>query len=123
MFVAVCVLINLIGCTMGYVCGVTFNNEEVARQIGQLMMIIFYLLSGGLSNASAVNAFVKGIQYISPNRYSVELYFSLFVQESPALCHNATFANGTTYQFTKLIGVPVVNTSEGPIQFCPIAGT
>ena len=57
------------------------------------MMIIFYLLSGGLSNASAVNAFVKGIQYVSPNRYSVELFFTLFIDSSPALCHYDDPAN------------------------------
>jgi len=30
-FIDICIEINLIGCTLGYVCGVAFNNEEVAR--------------------------------------------------------------------------------------------
>lgn len=89
-FVAVCVEINLVGCCFGYLCGVSFNNEEVARQIGQLGMILFHLLSGGLSNASAANAFVNIIQYVSPNRYSVQLFFMIMIYGNPLLCPDST---------------------------------
>jgi len=40
-------------------------------------MIVFHLLSGGLSNSAAVNPFIQALQYISPNRYSVELFFRI----------------------------------------------
>jgi len=40
-------------------------------------MIVFHLLSGGLSNSAAVNPFIDKLQYISPNRYSVELFFRI----------------------------------------------
>lgn len=88
-FIQFCVIgieINLVGCTLGYLCGVTFNNEEAARQIAQLVMILFHLLSGGLSNPNQYNAFVNILQYISSNRYAVELYFRVMTYNEPHFC-------------------------------------
>jgi len=53
-------------------------------------MILFHLLSGGLSNASAANAFVNIIQYVSPNRYSVQLFFMIMIYGNPLLCPDST---------------------------------
>jgi hypothetical protein len=49
-FVICALEVNLIGCIMGYFCGVAFKNSDAARQSGTLFMIVFHLLSGGLSN-------------------------------------------------------------------------
>lgn len=46
-------------------------------------MIVFYLLSGGLSNVSNYNAFVSGLTYISPIRYSVEFFFRIVIYNNP----------------------------------------
>lgn len=52
----ICALeVNLIGCFIGYFCGVAFKNSDAARQAGTLFMIVFHLLSGGLSNMAATN--------------------------------------------------------------------
>lgn len=71
--------VNLIGCILGYFCGVAFKNSDAARQSGTLSMIVFHLLSGGLSNPAAVNPFIYYLQYVSPNRYSVELFFRVIM--------------------------------------------
>jgi ABC-2 type transporter len=81
-FVLCAMEVNLIGCIMGYWCGVLFKNSDAARQTGTLLMIVFHLLSGGLSNSAAVNPFIDKLQYISPNRYSVELFFRIITYNS-----------------------------------------
>ena len=53
--------VNLIGCILGYFCGVAFKNSDAARQSGTLAMIVFHLLSGGLSNPAAVNPFINAL--------------------------------------------------------------
>ena len=60
-FVITAMLVNLIGCILGYWCGVLFKNSDAARQTGTLFMIVFHLLSGGLSNPAAVNPFINGL--------------------------------------------------------------
>lgn len=82
-FVIVSIEINLVGVSLGYFCGVAFINEEAARQISQLIMICFHLLSGGLTNSSNYNAFTNILQYLSANRYSVELYFRIMLYNNP----------------------------------------
>ena len=85
-FVLVALEVNLIGCFVGYFCGVAFKSSDAARQTGTLLMIIFHLLSGGLSNPAAVNPFINGLQYASPNRYSVEMFFRVITYNSPIFC-------------------------------------
>ena len=82
--------INLIGCITGYFCGVLFKESEAARQTGTLFIVVFHLLSGGLSNPAAVNSFINGLQYISPNRYSVQLFFMIITYNSPIFCDDPT---------------------------------
>ena len=50
--------------------------------MGTFFMIIFHLLSGGVSNPAAVNQFIAYIQYASPNRYSVQLFYGIMVWET-----------------------------------------
>lgn len=85
-FLLTTILVNLIGCIVGYWCGVSFKVAEGARQMGTLLIILFHLLSGGLSNPAAVNPFIDALQYISPNRYSVQLFFTILITDNPNFC-------------------------------------
>lgn len=66
---------NLVGCGLGYFCGVVFDNDTSARAVGQFSMLLFMLTSGALNNASTYIPFIDQLQYISPNRYAVEGFF------------------------------------------------
>lgn len=50
LFLATAIQLNLVGCAVGYCCGVGFENENVARPISTFLNLFFMLLSGGLAN-------------------------------------------------------------------------
>ena len=73
--------LTTIGCAIGYMCGLMFDDDNAARGICMFFTLIFMLVSGGLNNASTYPPVIDQIQYISPNRYSTELYFRVISGE------------------------------------------
>lgn len=72
MFLLMCVASNLVGCALAYMCGVCFNDVISAMRIADFLMSLYMCLSGGYANAGTLHPFVKGLAYISPNRYMNE---------------------------------------------------
>jgi hypothetical protein len=70
--------LTLVGCAIGYMCGLMFDDDNAARGICMFFTLIFMLVSGGLNNAGTYPPVIKQLQYISPNRYATELYFRVF---------------------------------------------
>ncbi len=75
LWLSLSVQINLVGCAMGYFCGVTFDNDNAARALSTFMMLLFMLTAGGFNNSANYPPFIQQIQYISPMRYGVEGFF------------------------------------------------
>ena len=69
---------TLVGCAIGYMCGLMFDDDNAARGLCMFLTLIFMLVSGGLNNAGTYPPVIKQFQYISPNRYAVEAYFRVF---------------------------------------------
>ena len=85
-FMITAVLICTVGTTLGYFCGVMFDDDSSTRMLANFIMIFFMLTSGALSNAShdtEDNWLVSNLSYISPPRYSCEAYFRVFTEDSP----------------------------------------
>ena len=75
--------LNLVGCSMGYFCGVTFDDDNSARSLSTFLMLLFMLTAGGFNNAGTYPPFVEQIQYVSPNRYAVEGFFRGIIRDHP----------------------------------------
>ncbi len=65
-FITLAIEVNLVGCAMGYWCGVTFDSDDKARALVTFFMLIFQLTAGGLNNAASYPPVIDQIQYISP---------------------------------------------------------
>ena len=48
---SLCIQQNLVGCALGYLCGVMFDNDNTARSFGQFWLLLFFLTAGVLNNA------------------------------------------------------------------------
>lgn len=81
-FLITCVEINLVGCTLGYMFGVAFNLDEAARQLSSLAIIFFHVVSGAFATVASFPGFIRILSYISPNRYSVEIFFRIFLKNN-----------------------------------------
>ncbi|CDW81306.1 abc transporter family protein [Stylonychia lemnae] len=75
LWLSLAIQINLIGCAMGYFCGVLFDNDTQARSLSTFLMLFFMLVAGGLNNSTTYIPFIQQLQYISPMRYGVEGFF------------------------------------------------
>jgi ABC-2 type transporter len=51
-FLLTCIQIVLVGCSIGYMCGLLFDDDNAARGICMFITLIFMLVSGGLNNAA-----------------------------------------------------------------------
>lgn len=74
-FLCLAIQINLVGCGLGYLAGVAFDNDDQARSLAVFLQLLFMLTAGGLNNASSYPVVIEQISYISPNRYAVEGFF------------------------------------------------
>ena len=78
-YLTLSILVNLVGCTLGYMAGVSFDNDESARGLATFLQLIFQLTGGGLNNAATYPPFIYQLQYISPVRYSQEGFFRAMI--------------------------------------------
>eukprot|EP00347_Sterkiella_histriomuscorum_P018132 403346668 len=85
LFFSLSIQINLVGCAMGYFCGVMFDDDNSARSLSTFMMLFFMLTSGALNNAGTYIPVIDQLQYVSPNRYSVEGFFRCMIRYNPFL--------------------------------------
>lgn len=67
---------------MGYFCGVVFDDDNKARSLSTFIMLFFMLTSGGLNNTGTYIPVIDQLQYISPNRYSVEGFFRSMIRNN-----------------------------------------
>lgn len=67
--------LSLVGCAIGYLSGVMFDDDNIARGFVMMFALIFMLTSGGLNNAANYPPVVNQLQYISPNRFALENFF------------------------------------------------
>jgi len=67
--------VALVGCAIGYMCGLVFEDDNIARGFSMFMTLIFMLVSGSLNIALNYPVVIDQLQYVSPNRYSVETFF------------------------------------------------
>jgi hypothetical protein len=67
--------LTLVGCGVGYFCGVLVDDDNIARGITTFFTLCFMLVSGGLNSAATYPPVVDQMQYISPNRYALEIFF------------------------------------------------
>ncbi len=67
--------LSLVGCAIGYLSGILFDDDNIARGFVMMFALIFMLVSGGLNNAANYPPVVDQMQYISPNRYALENFF------------------------------------------------
>ena len=74
MFLLMSIASNLVGCALAYMCGVCTNDLTSAMRISDFLMSLYMCLSGGYANAGTLPPFVKGLSYLSPNRYMNEAY-------------------------------------------------
>jgi ABC-type polysaccharide/polyol phosphate export permease len=68
-------MIHLSGVSIGYFCGLLFDDVTSCRTLANMMMIVFMLSSGGFSNAATFAWFVAKLQYVSPIRYGIEIFY------------------------------------------------
>jgi len=71
----------LVGCAIGYLSGLMFDDDNIARGFVMMFALIFMLVSGGLNNAASYPPIVDQMQYISPNRYALENYFRVLTTD------------------------------------------
>ena len=69
------------GCAIGYLSGLLFDDDNIARGFVMTFALIFMLVSGGLNNAANYPPVVDQMQYISPNRYALENYFRVLTTD------------------------------------------
>ena len=74
-FLGASMQLAIIACAMGYLAGLMFDDDNAARGLVTFMTLIFMLVSGGLNNAATYPPVIEQLQYISPNRYALEIYF------------------------------------------------
>jgi len=56
-----------------------FATDMAARGVSNLLLMIFMLLSGGISNAATFPTIIRYISYVSPSRYATESYFRILL--------------------------------------------
>jgi hypothetical protein len=66
---------HMCGISIGYFCGVLFDDETSVRTFSNFMIIIFMLSSGGFSNAATFGWVIKVLAYLSPCRYATEIFY------------------------------------------------
>lgn len=74
-FLLSAIQLSLVGCALGYLSGILFDDDNIARGFNMMFALIFMLVSGGLNNAANYPPVVNQMQYISPNRYALENFF------------------------------------------------
>ena len=55
--------------------GLIFDDDNAARGVSMFVTLVFMLVSGGLNVASNYPPVIEQLQYISPNRYALEIFF------------------------------------------------
>ena len=83
LFLLMSIASNLVGCALAYMCGVCFNDLQSAMRTADFLMNLFACLSGGFANAGTLPPFIKGLSYMSPNRYMNEAYVRRLVSGNP----------------------------------------
>lgn len=74
-FLSTTMQLTLIGCAVGYMSGLIFDDDNAARGVSMFVTLVFMLVSGGLNVASNYPPVIEQLQYISPNRYALEIFF------------------------------------------------
>lgn len=81
-FLTISVQLTVIGCAIGYMCGLMFDDDNAARGVCMFLTLIFMLVSGGLNNAANYPPVIDQLQYVSPNRYALEVYFRVMSEDA-----------------------------------------
>ena len=76
-FLGTAMQLTLVGCAIGYMCGLMFDDDNAARGLTIFLTLVFMLVSGGLNSAKDFPPVVAQLQYISPNRYATESFFRM----------------------------------------------
>jgi hypothetical protein len=66
------------GCAVGFLFGVSFNNDQLALTFMTFFLQYTYLLGGGFSNNKTRDIVNQYLMYASPCRYGAENYFRIF---------------------------------------------
>jgi hypothetical protein len=74
-FYLVSLQLAIVGCAIGYMCGLMFDDDNAARGVVMFFTLIFMLVSGGLNNAANYPPVIEQLQFVSPNRYALEVFF------------------------------------------------
>lgn len=74
-FVLYALLLNLVNCGQGYLCGVLSDDEQVAQQLNTFAILLFMLTSGGLGSAADFPSFINWLSYVSPQRYACQGFY------------------------------------------------
>ena len=80
-FLVSSIQLSLVGCAIGYLSGIIFDDDNIARGFVMTFALIFMLVSGGLNNAANYPPVIDQMQYISPNRYALENYFRVITTD------------------------------------------
>ena len=74
-------LVNLVGCSLGFFIGVSCNNINSGRMIVQFLQIALLQASGGFVNVNTLHWSIRFLPYISPNRYGNEAFMRLVMSK------------------------------------------
>ncbi len=85
LFFGTSILLNFTSVSLGYFVGVCFDDDFSARLLLVFMMLYFMLTAGVFSNAASFPAFIGYLSYLSPMRYTCELYFRSMLKSDNAL--------------------------------------
>lgn len=66
------------GCGIGFLCGVAFNDDQLAMNVMNFVIQYTYLLGGGYGNNKTRDIVDYYLQYASPCRYGAEIYYRIF---------------------------------------------
>lgn len=83
LFLLAGLLVYYNGISLGYFCGVLFDDDTGARTVSNFFLLFFLLTSGGLANAASFPPFIAQLVYLSPMRYGAEAYFRRLVIALP----------------------------------------
>jgi hypothetical protein len=71
---------NLVGCMVAYLMGVTFDQDTAARTIAKMLLLFFMRWSGGYANPASWPTWVKVISYADPSKYCFECIFRVMLR-------------------------------------------
>lgn len=78
LFVLTAVCMVNVSCCIGFLFGVMFYNNETARIVVNLLMNYFFCIAGGFVNISGLDVINRYLNYISPCRFTVEIFVRIF---------------------------------------------